>query len=317
MLLVTTCPVNPRHLHKLKEDFPQLDIRVHPSLEEALIDLPNCNILLTYGEDLTPEVINHCNRLAWIHVISAGLDRVPFKEIKSRGILMTNAKGIHKGPMAEHTLGIMLMFSRRLMDFYNQQRSQIWDRALRLEELSGKTLGIIGAGSIGAEIGKKSKAFGMKTIGMVSNPRQIEGLDEIIDLTHFDYLLKMSDYIVVSVPLTASTINLIGKEELALMRTNAVLINISRGKVVDEEALIEVLKNRRIRGAALDAFVEEPLPIEHPFWKLDNCFITPHISSRSPLYMERALDIFRDNLESFLKGKTKNMINLIDLEKGY
>ena len=316
MVLVTTCPVSDKHIAKIREVAPMLEARVHPNVQEAMDDLPFAEIMITYGEDLTPQIIENCVQLKWIMVISAGLELMPFAAIAERGILVTNARGIHKIPMAEYALGMILMFSRRFVELYQNQMQHKWDRTIRIDELNGQTLGVVGAGAIGSEIAKRAKAFGMKTLGVATTLRQQEEFDEMFDRSRMDEVIQRSDYLVVITPLTDETKGLIGAREIGLMKSNAVLINISRGAVVDESALLAALQTRAIRGAGLDVFNVEPLPEDHPFWSLDNVVLTPHLSSRSPKYMERAQEIFQHNLAVYVTQQGE-MINRIDVKKGY
>jgi phosphoglycerate dehydrogenase-like enzyme len=316
MLLVTTCPVSEKHVIRMREVAPLLTVRVFPSIAEAEEHLSEAEILLTYGEDLTEEIIQRCAKLKWIMVISAGLELMPFPAIAQRGILVTNARGIHKGPMAEYALGVILMFSRRFVELYRNQLARRWDRTIRMDELAGQTLGVIGAGAIGSEIAARAKAFGMRTLGMATTKRPMEMFDETFGRDGLEEVLSRSDYVVVITPLTEETRGMIGEREIGLMKESAVLINIARGAVVDEAALLKALQEKKIRGAGLDVFEEEPLPEDHPFWGLDNVVLTPHLSSRSPKYMERAQEIFRHNLAIYL-GQPGEMINVIDVKKGY
>nr|WP_236587801.1 D-2-hydroxyacid dehydrogenase [Tumebacillus amylolyticus] len=314
--MLTTCPVSDRHLAAIREIAPHLDIRVFKNIDEASQDLADAEIMITYGEDLTPAHIAASPNLKWIMVISAGLELMPFPAIDERNILVTNARGIHKGPMAEYTLGMILMFSRRFVELYQNQQKSLWDRTIRIDELSGQTLGIIGAGAIGSEIAKRAKAFDMHVLGVAASKRDVEGVDEMFDQSGLDDVLKRSDYVVVIVPLTDKTHGMIGEREIGLMKESAVLINIARGQVVDENALLQALQEKKIRGAGLDVFVQEPLPESHPFWGLENAVVTPHLSSRSPKYMERAQEIFQQNLRVFTSGAGE-LINVIDTKKGY
>jgi phosphoglycerate dehydrogenase-like enzyme len=322
MILVTTCPVSDRHLAKIREIAPELDIRVHPGISEAETDLPHAQILITYGEDLTDDIIARCAQLKWIHVLSAGLELMPFNGIAERDILVTNARGIHIIPMAEYTIGLILMFSRRFVELYQNQLAHNWDRTIRIDELHGQTLGVVGAGAIGSEIAKRAKAFGVHTVGVATTKREQEGFDDIYDRSGLDELLRKSDYVVVITPLTDATRGLIGEREISLMKESAVLINIARGPIVDEAALLQALQQQKIRGAGLDVFEQEPLPEDHPFWTLKNVVLTPHLAARSPKYMERAQEIFRHNLSVYLSGNSdrsghQQMINIIDPIKGY
>lgn len=314
--IVTTCPLSEKHVRNILHLSNNLEIQVYENIALAKTALAWADILITYGEDLTSEIIKECKKLKWIQVISAGLELIPFEQIIKQEILITNVKGIHKIPMAEYTLAMMLTFPRRLRELYSNQLDNSWDRAIRFEELCGKTISIIGAGAIGSEIAHKCKAFDMKVIGIATNVRKNDYFDDIYDVNKLDSVLQNSDYIVLTLPLTAKTEGLIGKSQLALMKQTAIIINIARGKIIDETALITALKQQQIGGAVLDVFTEEPLPEGHPFWTLKNCLVTPHISSRSPKYMERAQEIFIHNLDVYLNGNGI-MHNIIDPLKGY
>ncbi|ARU59783.1 hypothetical protein CBW65_00995 [Tumebacillus avium] len=316
MVLITTCPVSDRHVAKMKEIASGLDVRVFPSIAEAKDQLHEAEILITYGEDLTPAIVQSCTSLKWIHVLSAGLELMPFAQIQLQNILVTNARGIHTGPMSEYTIGLILMFSRRFVEMFHNQRAQNWDRSIRIDELDGQTLGVIGAGAIGSKIAERAKLFGMRTLGVATSRRDLPEFDEIFDRSGLDEVLTSSDYVVVIVPLTEETDGMIGAREIGLMKDSAVLINIARGQVVDEAALLTALQEKKIRGAGLDVFQQEPLPEDHPFWELDNVVLTPHISSRSPKYMERAQGIFLHNLAIYT-GAAGTMQNMIDVKKGY
>lgn len=316
MVLITTCPVSDRHVAKMKEIASSLDVRVFPSIADAKEQLHEAEILITYGEDLTAEIVRSCTSLKWIHVLSAGLELMPFAQIQQQNILVTNARGIHTGPMSEYAIGLILMFSRRFVEMFHNQRAHNWDRSIRIDELDGQTLGVIGAGAIGSKIAERAKLFGMRTLGVATSRRDLPEFDEIFDQKGLDEVLTRSDYVVVIVPLTEETDGMIGAREIGLMKESAVLINIARGQVVDEAALLTALQEKKIRGAGLDVFQQEPLPEDHPFWELDNVVLTPHISSRSPKYMERAQGIFLHNLAIY-SGAAGTMQNVIDLKKGY
>ncbi|ASS74449.1 hypothetical protein CIG75_05230 [Tumebacillus algifaecis] len=316
MVLITTCPVSDRHVAKMKEIASDLDVHVFPNLEEARDHLPEAEILITYGEDLTAEIVQTCSSLQWVHVLSAGLEHMPFSQLDKQRILVTNARGIHVGPMSEYTIGLILMFSRRFVELYQHQQQQHWDRTIRIDELDGQTLGVIGAGAIGSKIAERAKLFGMHTLGVATKKRDLPEFDEVFDRNGLDEVLTRADYVVVIVPRTPETDGMIGAREIGLMKQSAVLINIARGQVVDEAALLTALQERKIRGAGLDVFAQEPLPADHPFWKLDNVILTPHVSARSPKYMERAQAILLHNLAIY-RGAEGTMQNVIDVKKGY
>ncbi|MFT9848686.1 D-2-hydroxyacid dehydrogenase [Aneurinibacillus sp. REN35] len=318
MKIVSTAKMSERHQETLKAEFPGCEFDFYPHMKKAETDVTDAEVLVTYGEDLTPENVGEMRNLRWIQVLSAGMDTMPLSLLADRDILVTNAGGIHKVPMAEYTFGVMLQVARKMNELYEKQRNNEWDRSLRVEELYGKTLGIIGVGAIGEEVARRAKVFGMKVLGVSRSGKPKPDCDEMYTQRQLTDVLPRCDYIVVIVPLTKDTRHLIGREELESMQETAVLINIARGPVIDEEALLSHLRDGKLRMAVLDVFTEEPLPASSPFWKLKNCLITPHISGRSPLYMERALEIFRHNLSIYQgEKKTEDMLNVIDSRQGY
>ena len=317
MKIVSSASISGRHITELKNRFGSLDISVYKHMGEAEAELPGAEILITYGEDLTSELLEKdCRALKWIMVVSAGLEKLPWDTLRERGILVTNARGIHKGPMSEYTLGVILQVARKSPQLFLKQRQKNWDRTIRVDEIDGKTLGILGAGSIGQEIARKAKVFGMKTLGLNKSGRPVEHFDHMFSGKDLHQVLRESDFVVVVVPLTGETHHLLGTTEFEVMKESACLINISRGDVVDEQALIAAVRNKKIAGAVLDVFSREPLPVDSPLWDLEGVIITPHLSGRSHLYMERAMEIFGHNLEVYLRGQGE-MRNVIDLARGY
>jgi len=317
MKIVSLAKLSTKHQESLKESFSEVDFYFFDQIEESFSDLHNADVLITYGEDLNEEILSTMLELKWIHVVSAGLDKMPFTYLKKKEIIVTNAKRIHQVPMSEYTLAVLLQLARKTNQFYQNQIANVWDRSVRVAEIHGSTLGIIGLGAIGTAIAEKAKAFGMRVIGINSDGRKMEGVDQVYPTSLLKNVLIESDYLVVIVPLTEYTYHMIGKEELLMMKPTAYLINIARGDVVDEQALIEVLSEGKIGGAVLDVFSKEPLPETHPFWKLPNVILTPHVSGRSPKYMERALSIFGFNLEKYLHQEYQSMKNMVNINKGY
>jgi phosphoglycerate dehydrogenase-like enzyme len=312
-----TAKLSERHQQKLVQQFPELQFAFFDSIEEATVALSETEVLVTYGEDLTEEMMaSDFPRLKWIHVISAGLEKMPFDTISKQNIMVTNARGIHQIPMAEYTTGVMLQIVRKQNELYQQQLEGNWDRSIRTEELHGKTLGIIGVGAIGSKIAEYAKVMGMKVLGVNRSGQSVPVIDQLYTMERLDCVMEDSDFIVVIVPMTQETVGMIGERELSRMRSSAYLINISRGAIVDEQALLKVLQQKQIAGAVLDVFTQEPLPADHPFWSLDNTILTPHVSGRSPKYMERALELFIENVPVYLKGEGSYR-NLIDPSKGY
>ncbi|PTX60704.1 phosphoglycerate dehydrogenase-like enzyme [Melghirimyces profundicolus] len=314
--VTSSARISEKHQRRLREAFPQVRFSFFEEIGEVLDAAPEAEVLITYGEDLTPDNIPRLSNLRWVHVISAGVELLPFDALKKRKVMVTNSRGIHAIPMGEYALAVILQWTRRLHQFVDRQRERKWDRSLRVSELAGKTVAILGAGAIGRGIAKRLKAFDVTVLGMNTSGTPMDGFDEMAGPEELKSILKRSDFVVVTLPLTHQTRGLIGEEELGWMKPTACLINMARGAVVDEEALLNALTHRRIGGAVLDVFEQEPLPKEHPFWNLDNLLITPHVSGRSPMYMTRALELFHRNLVVYLSGEGK-VVNLLDPDRGY
>jgi phosphoglycerate dehydrogenase-like enzyme len=240
--------------------------------------------------------------LRWFHSFSAGIDHPAFGALLERGVMLTNSSGSSSVPIAEYVLGMMLRVTKRMDAWTAAQQERRWE-GLETEELSGKTAGIVGLGHIGSQVARLAKAFGMHVIGCRRSRRAVRYVDEIVPPEGLPALLAASDFVVLAVPLSPATERLIGKAELAAMRSDSWLINISRGLVVDEAALIDALERRTIAGACLDVFEHEPLPPESSLWSLSNAIVTPHNSGRSPRNVERATVIFLDNLQRYVDGR--------------
>ena len=268
----------------------------------------NLDILTTYKID--ESTFNYASeKLKWIHFGSAGIEKSLFPTILKSKTIITNASGIHAGPVSEFAMGMILYLSKQFGEcekFKNDAKWTQWELAQKMIQLSGKTVGIIGFGNIGKAISKKAKAFEMKVIATRRLQKKVEHkkiVDELIPLSELDYLLAKSDYVVISCPLTPLTVGMIGKEELAKMKSSAYLINIGRGAIVDDEALIKALQTQKIAGAGLDVFSVEPLGKDSPLFGLDTVFLSPHISGNFPEYQRYVMQQFLENLNRFILGK--------------
>ncbi len=306
-----------KHQQRLSKQFPQHRFIYAANPEEGRSALTEADVLVAFGNGIGEETLDEAPRLKWIHVMSAGLETLPFPKLQDRGILLTNVRGIHAIPMAEYTFAAMLHISRRMGELAQAQREKRWAKRLRVTELWDKTLGIVGVGAIGREIARRAKVFGMYTLGVNTDGRSVEGVDETWATHDLKKVLARCDFVVVAVPLISSTRRLIDREAIASMKETAYLINVARGPVVDEAALAEALEQKRIAGAVLDVFDEEPLPEDHPFWTMDNVMVTPHISGLSPMYMTRGVDLFIENLSYYTRGEIEKMQNVIDVTRQY
>ncbi len=268
-------------------------------MDEAKQDIGRADIFITFGEDLTAELISEAVRLRWIMVLSAGIDRLPFAAIKERGILVTNARGIHKVPMAEYAISMLLQVVRQQKQLMKNEAEQTWDRSVRMQELTEKTLVIAGTGAIGQEVARLAKAFRMTVYGISRSGKAVENVDQNVTHDELERVLPEADAVVSVLPSTPETKEFFTFDEFRVMPNRAIFLNMGRGDAVRENDLIKALREKEIAHAVLDVFEEEPLPEGHPFWQMDNVTVTPHISGISPHYQRRALAIFEENLEMF------------------
>jgi len=304
-----------------KEEMQQSIIAEFPDADFHFIykdksKLPTADIVVTYGEDLDAEDISNALNLKWIMVASAGVEKMPHSAIAKRGITVSNVRGIHKTPMGESVLGHLLAIKRSLPEIYENQRNHKWERKLRSSELFGSTALILGPGAIGSEIGRLLQAFNVLTIGCNRSGNQADYMNEMISFDELVAKLPEADIVISVLPSTSDTNYLLNLEHFKAMKKDAIFMNFGRGDFVEDEILIEAMKNKMIAYAVLDVFEKEPLPEDHPFWGMDNVIISPHISSKSGKYLERAMEIFRPNLRKWLDGD-KEPTNLVNMEKGY
>lgn len=316
MKIVSSAKLKTRIKERLISNYPDFEFSFRKDINEAIGDLVEADVFITYGEDLTDEIIVQAKNLKWIMVISAGLDQMPFTTIKEKGILVTNAKGIHKIPMAEYAISMMLQVARQSKKLIKNEQDHIWDRTIPMTELNGKTVGVLGAGAIGTQIAKYAQVFNMKTIGLNRSGTKVESFDEMVTMSTINDLLQQSDFVVSVLPSTPETDGIINSEIFKQMKETSVFINIGRGKSVIEKDLILALEEGEIAHAVLDVFENEPLPSDHPFWDMEKVTITPHLSGISAQYQQRAMEIFEKNLGVFLADR-HNYLNVIDLDKGY
>ncbi|MFY0779476.1 D-2-hydroxyacid dehydrogenase [Peribacillus simplex] len=314
MLILSTIIPNESIQTKMMDAFPDLNF----IYQEEWTDEPlnEAEILITYGEDLNEEIIGKAANLKWIMVMSAGLELMPFKAIEERGILVTNARGIHKIPMAEYTIGMLLQYEKKLKQLMKNEREELWHRKIEVGELNGKTMLILGAGAIGGEVARLGKAFRMTTMGVNRSGKPVESIDHLYTLDNILEAVPEADYIVSVLPSTDETKGLLQKEHFKAMKETAVFVNIGRGDLINDEVLIEALEAGELAHAILDVFDPEPLGKGHPFWKMENVTVTPHLSSKSGEYLPRTFAIFEKNMREYLKAG-KDFINVIDLSRGY
>ncbi len=277
-----------------------------------------------FGFGIARDAFREAGRLRWVHSGAAGVGGSLFPEMMESEVLLTNSAGIYAEPMADQALAMMLYFTRALDGAVAGMRGREWRREAivgpggGVTELAGAVVGILGYGGIGRALGRRASALGMRVWALRrSEPtgEQPEEVEWISGASGLEELLRGSDYVVLTVPETSETTGLIGERELALMPRSAVLINVARGRILDEEALAAALGAGRLRGAGLDVFREEPLPHDSPLWELDNVLITPHIGGTSQRFWDRQTELMIRNIGNYLAGLP--LENLVDKRRGY
>ena len=324
--VVVTTPIDEGNVLKIKAVGDRISVdQVSPLIvAERKGDLSNEEKLTTllgqaevvYGwiHQFPRNLLGRTSRLKWIQVMSAGVDRLSDEILKSP-IRIVTTSGLHGTPMGEVVLEMMLMFAKDAPACLQMKQARQWKRYTP-KLLKGQTVGILGLGRIGREIARLCGAFGMKVIGL----RRSEGsplaeVDRVYPREQLQQFLAESDFVILALPLTKETQGLIGERELRGMKPSAYLINVARGAVVDEGALIRAVEEKRIAGAGLDVFIQEPLPPDSRFYDLPNVIFSPHISGEMPDYESRATEIFCENLKRYVAGEP--FLHEVDKAKGY
>ncbi|MGB8065255.1 MAG: D-2-hydroxyacid dehydrogenase [Candidatus Sulfotelmatobacter sp.] len=308
-------------VERLAADFPHLEIVQRSSYEGVAEDLHDAEVIFTIS--LRPEQFAIMRKLRWIHAPTAAVHQFLFPELVNSDVILTNSREVHGPVVAEHVIALIFALARKIPQAVRLQQKQewgqqqIWTQGAHPQEIAGATLGLIGVGSIGRRVAQLASAIGMRVIAVrehvgMGKPARVE---EILPITALDQLLQQSDYVVVAAPLTAATHGLLNADRFAAMKPSAYLINVGRGPQVDESALAEALRTRRIAGAALDVFEHEPLPADSPLWTLDNLLITPHTAGLTGKLWHRHYELFSGNLRRYLAHEPLRYV--VDKHKGY
>lgn len=312
MKIISSMSLTSEQMEQIQKIRPDLEIETVKAFSEPDFQ---AEALLTYGWDVTEATLELYPNLKWIQGMSAGVDRLPLAKLAEKDILLTNVRGAHAIQMAEHVIWSIFNLLRQGRQVMHQQDQKIWSAKLRVEEMYEKTVCIIGAGTIGEAVADKCRAFGMTVLGISRSGRSNPVYDRIGTLEELPNFLQISDVVVAILPLTPDTVNFFNSERFSQMKGGAYFVNVARGPVVDEEALLQALDTGKLRGAALDVFVNEPLPETSPFWTMENVFITPHIGGRSTGYTKRMFEVLFKNIKYY--PERGEMINSIKLDQGY
>src|SRR6266403_2583087 len=265
----------PAMAEAIRKRWPEMRVLHLPNYDGLPKELPDTDIFVGYS--LRAEQLKDAKKLKWIHSTAAGVAQLMYPELRDSGILVTNPSGIFSVPMAEHTMGLLLALARNFPDSVRQQdhahwsQQELWDKPQHLTEINAKVLLIAGYGSIGREVAKRANAFDMRVWGVTrSGEGDATHAEKILPVSQLNEALPHADYVVISAPETSETKHLIGAEQIARMKRGARLINVARGSLLDEAALLSALESGALGGAALDVTATEPLPAESPLWKAPN-----------------------------------------------
>jgi len=306
---------------ELRREFPQVEV-VHlagyDDIEEQM-----CDAEIVVAWSLRPEQIKHAARLRWIHSPAAAVHQLMYPELVERDIVVTNAREVHGPVVAEHVIALILALAKKLPQAVRLQAQHVWGQEVlwndrpRVREIAGATLGLVGVGSIGREVAKRAAALGMRVMAIREHPEKEspEGVEQVFGPHQLDEFLGQPDYVVLAAPVTPSTASLMNAARLARMKPEACLIHVSRGPLVDEAALADALRQRRLGGAALDVFPKEPLPPDSPLWEVENLLITPHSAALTDQLWPRHYALIRENLRRYLAHEP--LLAMVDKGKGY
>jgi len=324
---------------RVHRDFPQVEVEQRNSYKNLDEHIREAEIF--FGWSLRGEQVSVAKKLRWIHSTAAAVHQLMSPELRASNIIVTNARFVHGPVVAEHAMALMFALAKRLPSAVRYQQQHVWaQEQISCQhphpiELAGSTLGLIGYGAIGGEIARSAVALGMRVLVVRRHPERennavssranapvvgarVEGplpSIESFGLDRLDEVISQSEFVVLAAPLTEKTRRLINDKRLALMKPTAYIVNVSRGALIDETALIDALRNHRIGGAALDVFDHEPLLVDSPLWDLDNLLITPHTAATSNKMWERHYALIKENLRRYLGGEP--LLGLVDKQSGY
>jgi phosphoglycerate dehydrogenase-like enzyme len=307
-------------VERLRREFPEVEIVNLPDYKRLDEEIGDAEIAVTWS--IRPEQVKAAKKLRWIHSTAAAVHTLIFPELVNSDIVVTNAREVHGGVVAEHVIALIFALAKKIPDAVRFQgkhewgQQRMWDDRPRVREVAGATVGLVGLGSIGRAVAKHAKAMGMRVIAARERPQKgTDGADAVYGPEHMDEVFRQADYVVLAAPTTASTKAIANSGRIAVMKPEACLINVGRGPLVDEAALMSALREKKIGGAALDVFDVEPLPVDSPLWDVPNLLITPHTAGLTDKQWERHYAMFSENLRRYLKGQP--LLAVVDKKAGY
>jgi len=317
-ILVLADPNDPQ-VGMLRQRLARTNIVVGNSAE-TFQAAAQASVLLNWSGslELFRNVFGMCPHLLWVHSRSVGLERTLFPELIESPVPLTSSIGVFSASLGEFTLAAILYFAKDFRRMIRNQAAGVWE-AFDVTPVSGQTVGIVGYGDIGRAIASRVRPLGMSVLAVKRHPSSSRAADPLVDLVYGPErrteMISRCDYVVVAAPLTAETRGMVGAQEFAAMKSTAVVINVGRGPIIDEPALLDALRTGRIKGAALDVFDREPLPPAHPFYKLENVLLSPHCADHTPDWLDQAMELFIAQYERFRKSEP--LVNVVNKKLGY
>jgi phosphoglycerate dehydrogenase-like enzyme len=312
ILILLTLPetVRMRYYDHIRTRFPEGTVNMVDHHTRVDPHIGSADVLVTFGPMMADHVLAKGANLKWIQALGTGIDGIVDQPSLRREVLVTNMHGFHGAPVSEAALMSMLALARDLPRSLRSQRERKWVR-FPASLIRGKTVGIFGVGAIAAELAPRCKAMGMTVVGITSAQRPVAGFDRVFGRDELIAAVRDLDYLVLLTPYTPETRHIVNAAVFAAMKPGSYIVNLARGGVVDEAALIQALEQGKLAGAALDVFAKEPLPDDHPVWGMDNVIITTHQGGFFDGYPDYALPVVENNLRKFLAGDLKNMVNIV------
>jgi D-2-hydroxyacid dehydrogenase (NADP+) len=305
---------------RIRERWPEMRVVHLPDYTGLDAELPDADIFV--GFTLKPEQFLAARKLKWIHCTAAAVTQLMYPELRQSQVTVTNSSGIHAIPMTEHVIGTLIALARRFPDCFRYQEERHWASldlfaaAVPPRELYGQTLLCIGFGAVGKSVAKAARSLGMRVMAVTrSGTGDLELAERIFSVARLAEALGMADFVVLAAPETPETNHMFGESEFAAMKPTAYFVNMARGPLVDDAAMIAALERGTIAGASIDVATEEPLPADSPLWRAKNLFITPHVSAVSDRLWERQGELLMRNIERWFVGE--ELVNRVDLKRGY
>jgi phosphoglycerate dehydrogenase-like enzyme len=299
--------IPPESVARLRAHFPHIEFIYAQSDQERTNGLAECDVAYTWI--LNAREFDGAPRLRWVHSSAVAVETLCLPELFARGVLVSNTRGVQAVPIAEHVLAVALALAKQLPFVLENQRTARWSQNEFIGHrlpwlLQGRTLGLIGVGTIGSSIAARARAFGMRVVAMRRRigHSNLEGLDAVYGPDQLPALLRQSDVLVIAAPLTPETMSLIGANELSQMPKGGIVVNVGRARILDTAALIDALRSGHLGGAALDVYAPEPLPADHPLWSAPNVILTPHTSGFRQGHWDEVVALFAENLSRFERG---------------